>query len=525
MTWKWLGRLVPPRRPPTLTPEVTDGLGLNTALIALLEDLPNPPGAFVPHPAERLRDGVRDLPASAWVRLDETLRRSTAMGSQYSAPHWLRAPEDVRRLTLPAATEGAVLGLLASHRSGYVREEAVRRLALVGDGTELPPLLVRANDWVDPVRERAVNALRARLVPAYAEHWVRALPLVLRLRDTGRGDAQPLVDEVLALLDADEAHEAVRSGLYIPDRAVNRACFAILARPGAPGHARLAFDVLGSDHVSMRLSAVHLARSLGDPELRDLLPVMLRDRASSVRLAAVRLARERDAWGWAPAVRALLLDRAAAVRGEVRALLSAAEPMDFAAFYLEQVRDGSPRLAEAAAGLAETRTAEDAGRIAPLVDHGQPRVRAAALRALARLTGDAAVPALVRAVGDASPRVSRAAADALPPRIVVAQAGALAGWMDAAHPLHVRRNALRLLSWRGKWDGIAWILRGCGDADPEIRGAARSHLNRWLQRFNRTFSQPTTEQMEAVRVALEENASAVDPKAAADLRFIAGVRG
>jgi hypothetical protein len=44
------------------------------------------------------------------------------------------------------------MALASFHPSGYVREEAIAHLAAVWDGTELPFLLIRVNDWVAPVR-------------------------------------------------------------------------------------------------------------------------------------------------------------------------------------------------------------------------------------------------------------------------------------------------------------------------------------------------------------------------------------
>jgi hypothetical protein len=56
-------------------------------------------------------------------------------------------------------------GILASNGNGFVREAAVRELARIQDGTELPFLLWRTTDRVEPVRDRAGHAIRNRLCP------------------------------------------------------------------------------------------------------------------------------------------------------------------------------------------------------------------------------------------------------------------------------------------------------------------------------------------------------------------------
>lgn len=182
--------------------------------------------------ARELRDRVRQMDARQWVRTDATMRNWLRIYYRARSPEWLGSAEDVRALRVLADAEAAVMGLLGAHHSGYVREAAVRRLALVHGGDELPPLLLRANDWVPQVRERAAAALLERVVPGYMDVWVRWLPLVLRLGGEGRHDVRPVVDAVMALLRTPEGARVMLPEIRSPDRAVRRACFA--ATEGSP---------------------------------------------------------------------------------------------------------------------------------------------------------------------------------------------------------------------------------------------------------------------------------------------------
>ena len=520
MTLKWMDRWFPPRElePYWLQPDAP--LERGDLIIRLLEGLRGP---FAARAAGRLREITGELRMAERVRVDEVLRRQLTTSYGWGVPNWLESADDVRRLPLPVGTEGAALGFIAAVPNGYVREAAVQRLAVVGGGDEVAPLLIRANDWVFQVRTRALDALHARVVPDYAAHWIRVLRLVLRLRGTTRTDARPLVDAVLDLLRTDAAREAVWLGLHTPDVAARRACFELLVQPGSPDQAELVFNVLGSDDVGIRLRAAHLAAQLDDTAVDDLLPRLLADRHGRVRIVALGIAVERMGAAALPALREALLDRGAVIRADARAAIARLEPMDFAAYYRARIGPDAPRLAEAVAGLAETGAAADADAVAPLLAHPRPRVRAAALRALIRLTGDAAVPALVAALGDERASVSRVAADALRPRAARADVGALAAWFIGPHPAHVRRNALALLAGRGKWDGVAWILHACGDADPVVQAVGMQQLRWWYQRFNRSFSQPAPAQQERIRAALAHAGDAIDPKMAKWLRFVAGI--
>src|SRR5688572_14718522 len=78
--------------------------------------------------AREVRDVVQRMDARQWVRTDEAMRR------------WLWMYEvNVRAVRVAADAEAAVVGLLAAHPNGYVREAAVQRLALVRGGDEMPP--------------------------------------------------------------------------------------------------------------------------------------------------------------------------------------------------------------------------------------------------------------------------------------------------------------------------------------------------------------------------------------------------
>ncbi len=362
MTWKGIGGLFPDEPEPFWT---DPHLGTHSdRLMWLLDGLGSRRwGALA---AERLRAETAVLDPAEWARMDLVLRERLAGYSGIHAPRWARGPDDVRRMVLPAGTEAAVMGVLSTHPDGYVRQAAVERLALLGDGGELPPLLLRANDWVPQVRAPAHEALRTRVVEAYVPHWVRSLALVLRLRGCGRGNYERLVEGVLALLRTPAARDEVRAGLSSPDTSVRRACLRILLDAEGAGLDALIGDALGSGDGMLRLLAAQAATRLDEPALRVLLPRIMQDGFARVRLVALRLGASRPGVVL-PALRPALLDRSPAVRGEARAALARLEPLDFAAFYRGHVAADGPRLPAAVAGLAETGGQEDSDLLAPLL--------------------------------------------------------------------------------------------------------------------------------------------------------------
>lgn len=112
-----------------------------------------------------------------YLQLDQSMRNWTEYESLPNSPWRRLTPEELLELSrLPYGN--LALGLAAMHWSGYVREAAVERLAEVTDGSELPFLLLRVNDWVTAVRTRAAQALLSKTVPGYGEHFFRNLALI-----------------------------------------------------------------------------------------------------------------------------------------------------------------------------------------------------------------------------------------------------------------------------------------------------------------------------------------------------------
>ncbi len=62
-----------------------------------------------------------------------------------------------------------------------MREEALRLLATCSDGRELPFLLLRLNDCVEPVQRLAQDIVVQRLKPEYGRHFMRHFYLILML--------------------------------------------------------------------------------------------------------------------------------------------------------------------------------------------------------------------------------------------------------------------------------------------------------------------------------------------------------
>lgn len=439
------------------------------------------------------------------ARLDSVFRERSPYAGRYRMEWHRLAPSDLGRLESFSGQRIVLLGLASFHESGYVREEAVRRLAK-STGGELPFLLIRLNDWVAKVREAARLAVGLRLSPRYAGSLVENLPLVARLGQAARADHGQVVEAVESLLKSADCRDALLRGSESNDRSVRRICFRLAAEAeGSDTRAVLEHALADRDTVIRLWAARQVSAGLGGEATEDLLEIMKGDHFMPVRREALRaliiLWPEK-----APAeLRRALFDPHASVREEARYHLRRTGEDDFAAVYRRALADAAGgELYSAVSGIGETGAASDDRLVLPYAAHPSPKVRRVAIKALARLNGGNHLPLFLTALRDEAPAVSREARKALTGRAAAVGGERLWEICSTSSPPHVRRNALYLLSKLGKWDGIYYLVRAAGDHDVKIAEASRLGVVRWLSQFNRSFTVPTAEQISRFESALRE---------------------
>lgn len=418
----------------------------------------------------------------------------------------------------------SALRLAACHANGFVREEALRRLGRISDGSELPYLLLRLNDWVPAVRRQALAAVEARLRVEYAPHFVQNLALVEWLKQTRRGDQSAVLDAIARLLAEPACRPAVLAGLSDSSRWVRRACFRMTVEGESADLPATLLDRLCACDPLLRLWAARRVGPAMPAEERDrALAMMRRDHFLPVRREALRLAAQT-----LPADEArrllmtALLDRSAALRAAARSHLRDRGEGDFAAMYRDALAAKSPpTLVAACLGLGETGAPEDADLLARYLAHELPQVRRAAVRGVARLDGDGYLPVLLRCVLDEAPGVSNEAQRALLPFASGLDSAELWGHFRASALFYVRFNLLGLLAALPKWKSIVYLVRATGDDDWRMAAQARDYVCRWQAEYNRSFAQPTRQDLDQLADALSESAGRLPADTLRELQFVA----
>ncbi len=422
---------------------------------------------------------VRMANADDLASIDETSRQCSS--PRWAATHWRWL--EVRELEscLPSEAELRVplLGLASFHASGHVRELALTQLMAVRSGEELPFLLMRLNDWVDPVQRKAFRGVQDRINSEYAVHFARWLTLLERLKLARRNQLTDILNWALSLLVTPAALPALEAQYEARDRPTRRAALRLAVERLSGDERWKAVDRgLRDEDVGIRLWAARHAceagRNLDDMEC---------DAFGAIRVWAIRARVERDGRGALPRLHAGLFDRSASVRSTARFHLSRFEPdLVIADVYRVALDDPDAKTVECAiSGLADLGDRDDAALISFHISSQSGRVAAAAVRACGRLARVDCRRELEAALCDERPSVSKAVRVAL--AAVPPPAAKLRALVGSAEHGHTRRNAIALAHRLDRWERLIILLDGAANERPDVRAAALVELERWAPRF------------------------------------------
>lgn len=461
----------------------------------------------------------------------DELARSFWRGYSDRQIEWLNlAPALVRNLAARFPGRAELIGLLASHFNGHVRQAAAEELRRVEFPRALPFLLLRANDWAEPVAELAREVLRDGLhashSPGVSAQLARCFPLVVRLEEQQRWSHGELLGWIFEHLLADEG-ETLLNELPHLTLAQTRRAFTLLAPAGRPCPPALLARIRGHRDPLVRCQVVVLLGDAHSEETRsELTALALTDGAVRVR----RLALEALAT-WGPEIVASLLpevawDRSASMRdfGRFLARRHGLE-LDAAAPYRELLASGTgsvTRREVALSRLGELLAKVELPLVARFIADPSPRVRGAALAVLAAIDRAVATPPVLAALFDPAARVRRVAHQLVVSLRLPIDWPSCQRRAAASTDPRLRASMLPLLSRASKWEALELLLANAGDPAHEVQAALSEELRSWLFTFNRRQTQPTEAQLARCRELLTQGAAQLPDPLARELGRVLG---
>ena len=391
------------------------------------------------------------------------------------------------------------VGLASFHRDGYVREAATRALAASNSGVEIPFLLIRANDWIKPVRDIAAQALMARTDAKYAPLLMRSLPLVGRLRALGRAEHHGLAQALENTVASAAAGSALRAGIDSTDHATRRECAKLAV---AFRKVSICLYALTSTDNMVRIHCARfLLATLPVDEACSLASDLAFDTCAAVRREALLCVVEQCPHDREAQLRKALLDSNPSVRG--LAAYNVRTTLDVATIYRTHMTGVSDRqVAASIVGLGEYGSADDVPLLRSILGTTSLCIRRSVLHAIAILDAQGNADLFSTALVSASPGVSRKACEILLKAPSLADDSALETAMLTSGHGHVRKNAFKVLARSRKWPSLRFILLAVRADDEALNDLPSNALRRWLRDYNRRFTQAQTAELRCLKSML-----------------------
>ncbi|MGQ0433379.1 MAG: hypothetical protein ACT452_13330 [Microthrixaceae bacterium] len=398
-----------------------------------------------------------------------------------------------------------LLGAMSMVRSGHVREAAVERLADGPTERTLRYLLLRADDWVEPVQRRAMAAVLVALTDAPPAAVLEALPAVWERLTPGRqrGRAADFASAIETWLTDPAQRETVLMAASSGDRWIRRLAVRTLFEVEEPlavlTNARLDDDVM----VASQAADAYLGSPSPD---RSVVRSLLNSPFASIRESAAYWLLHKDPGGPnEDLVQRVMTDRSRSVRFQAQVLLRSSG-VDAADWYRSRDPLLDPTVLR---GLADVGTDADEDLALAAIASQVAAVRSAGVRLLALSGTPTATNALVAAVGSAAPGLGGPAAIALRKRgLSPQQVRHLTDQAEAGDPI-VGRNVRRALMGLPRWPRFVAALRmAVLESDAGYEG--KRLLDVVIRQWERAATNPTAAELAEANALLDASKKPAD---------------
>lgn len=401
-----------------------------------------------------------------------------------------------------------VLGLLTFHESGFVRHRAVRLLSNLECSGELPFLLLRQNDWVEPIARDARVAVSERINDENGQQVAESLEIILHLSSLRRYDHSETVRKAVDILLKDAHDSFLRRAVESEVRVVRREMVRLgLAIHGGHLHRLIPYGLKSDDAIVRLNCCCCLPLICSGDSLLEALNKIKEDRFMPIRREAIRLKAEHFPDSAQLTWQNALADQHSSIRElacwHVRNEFDSC-PSHYYRFVLREYPDSLPALD----GLSETGDETDAELFMQLLSHPQPSRRCIGIRGLIRVTKDSAVEIILPLLRDGSPRVVTAVCKGLSafPSSLSEDELIEAAMQGKAHRGH--RSIVELLTTLGKWRCLPALLKIVSEAASDTSEFAQRKIQD-VCRYNRVFTGPSSEDRERIIRTIEKSRTSV----------------
>ncbi len=316
-------------------------------------------------------------------KLDELCRYASDYQGSYC---WDEVTPDIVK---EYSNDTHILGLFSFNGNGWVRQAAVEQLRKVDDEDVIPYLLLRVNDWVDPIQRLASSAIRSKLSPRYIDIFISHLKLIGGFSGKNRVNLLPLREAIAkAIIDREDKLEVA---LSTGDFRLRRSIYKLIWSTPSLGKESLVKNALKDADSFIRLQAAKYLLAHNDKDLiNQFLHELIIDKWYALRLIALKVTIDNDNAKTEGILIKLVVDRSRTVRETARYYLIkrklVSDKSEFVPLYVEAINSGD--IVSGLMGLAECGSSVDIAHAQPYLDDERPKVACSALIAFTTLSED-----------------------------------------------------------------------------------------------------------------------------------------
>lgn len=480
-----------------------------------------------------ISDLLLQCPVSELIWVSERCREMLPFSYQEREQAWSELrPETVSQWTSDIHPIQIIMA--SFHWDGYVREAAVRRLVQFQNGSEIPWLLIRLNDWVSPIRFQAYRALKQRIHIGNIEYFIQSIWLIHRLVGRGKEHHQLLSKDIQQIIAQPEARDILQHYLNSADRYIRHFCYEMMLSIDRTEVFSLLSQALQDQQLAIRLWAGRQVESILSEQATnvsehkimrwlDIVYVMLADHFSGIRRQALDILHFHFADQAEIPLRQALMSSNLTIRETARRHLSKQHSISYAEYYLDQIwSTENQSLATAIAGLGETGTAEDAEVVAEYQHHPLIKVRKAVLVALSKLDAITYIDLFRQSLCDPQPELSKIASHFLVKyTYLIDREQLIQNVLNSSIP-HITRNSLKVLIAFDAWESLESLLQIVAKTENKrLQDIVKHLLNNWIAKANNQFRiQLSPEMKKRLLDYIDENANVFDQKQQHTLKWI-----
>lgn len=356
-----------------------------------------------------------------------------------------------------------VLILGTFHPNGYFRERCMEELAK--ESGALPYLMLRANDWAKPVREKAFFLLNRYIASCSMEEILFSMPALEKLECSGRRSdeqLQELKKRIFASLGQILKDEGWRD-IWPEDFSVRKSLYRMTIGQGILSIEQMD-EWLRKEKDSFGM-IVLIRGILSHPDCTlERAEDYLTYPNAQIRKCALEYRYEhlKDSW---PGLDSMLLDSGRGVRDYASYILEKHTNLDIGEYYLSHLGDERPDYA--ILGLSEYSHRGNVAALLPGLEHPIRKVQKYTLLALGRQEDFEDEELLWKYLLDEQVDISKAACISIQKRGFYPGAEKLYHAYCSSEKEHQKRYLLHLLLRENSWNRLPWLIRLYNENLPE----------------------------------------------------------